>query len=488
MFRELLTRWGAVSPTRLAVALLTCVTLFRFWFSTRMQLVGDEAYYWLWSKHLAASYRDKGPAIAWTIALGTKIFGDTVFGIRFFAVLCGAAVGFLLFALARRMYDERTALWCLLMALLMPMMAVGSILMTIDSLSLLSWALASLLFWNALQRDRLLDWVWIGLVIGLGFLAKFTNGVQLACIGLFLLLSREHRRLLVSRKFAALIGAFLLSILPLIWWNISTGWVHATALRSRSGVEKSFGIHPFELVHFVGEVFGVVSPLFMAAMGVAAVVLFWTRATERRTLFLLSQSLPVFAIFLFFSLNKSGKSNWIAPALITGIIFTVAYWRERITNCPVWRWPARAAFAMAGVMTLAVHNTDYLHFPRKLDPLRRAQGWDDFARHVQAARVKHQANLLIGSHYMEASLMAFYLPDQPETFMLPEEYGASQFSLWPGYKRDRQTRAIYVCKAGRSLPPALASEFHSVTLLDQFWSTHKGRPMSEFRIYLCLPD
>ena len=48
-----------------------------------MQLVPDEAYYWLWSKHLAASYRDKGPAIGWTIALGTKLFGNTVFGIRF---------------------------------------------------------------------------------------------------------------------------------------------------------------------------------------------------------------------------------------------------------------------------------------------------------------------------------------------------------------------------------------------------------------------
>lgn len=89
---------------------------------------------------------------------------------------------------------------------------------------------------------------------------------------------------------------------------------------------------------------------------------------------------------------------------------------------------------------------------------------------------------------MEASLMAFYLPGQPETFLLPEEYGASQFSLWPGYKRDCQTRAIYVCKAGRSLPTTLSSEFHSVTLLDQFWSTHKGRPMNEFRIYLCVPD
>ena len=119
MFQELTGWLRAISPTRLAVVMGAVATVFRFWFSTRMQLVGDEAYYWLWSKHLAASYRDKGPAIAWTIALGTKIFGDNVFGIRFFAVVCSAATGWLLFLLARRLYDERTALWCLFMALVM---------------------------------------------------------------------------------------------------------------------------------------------------------------------------------------------------------------------------------------------------------------------------------------------------------------------------------------------------------------------------------
>src|SRR5580700_9070979 len=139
------------SPVRLAIFLILAATLFRLWYSMQIGLVADEAYYWLWSKHLAASYRDKGPAIAWTIALGTKIFGNTVFGIRFFGVLLSAGTGGLLFVLARRLYDDRVALWCLLMAAVIPMMAVGSILMTIDSLSVFFWALALVLFWNVLH-------------------------------------------------------------------------------------------------------------------------------------------------------------------------------------------------------------------------------------------------------------------------------------------------------------------------------------------------
>src|SRR6266576_3863766 len=90
------------SPVRLALFSLFALTCFRLWYSTRFDLIADEAYYWLWSKHLAASYRDKGPAVAWTIALGTKLFGDTVFGVRFFAVLLSTWTGWLIFVLARR--------------------------------------------------------------------------------------------------------------------------------------------------------------------------------------------------------------------------------------------------------------------------------------------------------------------------------------------------------------------------------------------------
>ncbi len=123
------------SPTRLAVFLIFVLTLFRLWYSTQVGLIADEAYYWLWAKHPALSYRDKGPLVAWFIWLGVKMFGNTIFGIRFFAVLLSSATGWLIFVLARRLYDERTALWCLLMALVIPIMAVGSIIMTIDTLS-----------------------------------------------------------------------------------------------------------------------------------------------------------------------------------------------------------------------------------------------------------------------------------------------------------------------------------------------------------------
>jgi len=489
------------SPVRLAIFLLFALTCYRLWFITQMEMVPDEAYYWLWSKHLAMSYRDKGPGVAWIIALGTELFGPTVFGIRFFAVVLSTATGALLFLLARRLYDDRVALWSLLVATVIPMIAVGSILMTIDSLSVFFWAWAALIFWKAIHRDQLSDWFWLGLAIGAGFLAKFTNGVQLGCIGLFLLWSKEHRPLLFSRKMLVLGASFSLSILPILWWNIQTGWVHAMALHSRSGVDKSFQIHPLELLQFIGGQFGVISPLIAAGMVVAVIALTLTKHADLRVRFLLSQFLPLYGLFVFFSLNKAGQANWAAPALIAGIILTVVYWREVVTRHPAWRWGVGAAFAIALLMTVVLHDTDplikvaslvtnHLHRSPIPDPLRRAQGWKDFAAHVQSAREKNQVNLLLADNYAQASMIAFYLPDQPTPYLLPATYGDTQFTLWPGYTNPDgtvrpDTRALYVTTSTRPPPKILQDEFSKVELVDDFWSMHHGRPMTHFYIYLC---
>src|SRR5215467_8334847 len=47
----------------------------------------DEAYYWMWSKHLAGGYYDHPPMVALVIRAGTMIAGDTEFGVRLVSIL-----------------------------------------------------------------------------------------------------------------------------------------------------------------------------------------------------------------------------------------------------------------------------------------------------------------------------------------------------------------------------------------------------------------
>ena len=47
----------------------------------------DEAYYWMWSKHLAGGYFDHPPMVAVVIRLGTIVAGDTELGVRLVSIL-----------------------------------------------------------------------------------------------------------------------------------------------------------------------------------------------------------------------------------------------------------------------------------------------------------------------------------------------------------------------------------------------------------------
>jgi len=74
----------AISACPLAVAGLTVM---RGVFAAFNPLRVDEAYYWTWSRENVISYLDHPPMVAWCVAFGTQIFGDTNFGVRFSGLL-----------------------------------------------------------------------------------------------------------------------------------------------------------------------------------------------------------------------------------------------------------------------------------------------------------------------------------------------------------------------------------------------------------------
>src|SRR5215469_12159835 len=73
------------------LAAIAALTVLRFIATALLPLSADEAYYWLWSRHLAAGYFDHPPAIAFVIRLGTLIFGAPSLGVRFGGLLLSIA-------------------------------------------------------------------------------------------------------------------------------------------------------------------------------------------------------------------------------------------------------------------------------------------------------------------------------------------------------------------------------------------------------------
>ena len=146
----------------------------------------DEAYQWLWSKHLALSYYSKPPGIALIQWAGTSLFGDTSFGVRFFSPVFAAILSLLVFRFLAREAGARAAFCLLLVTFATPLLVVGSVLMTVDPPLVLCWMWAVVAGWRAVQPDgKTRDWLVAGLALGLGFLCKYTAALQIVCWALF---------------------------------------------------------------------------------------------------------------------------------------------------------------------------------------------------------------------------------------------------------------------------------------------------------------
>ena len=188
-----------------AAALLIGSVLLRLLYlaNSPLDLAPDEAHYWDWSRHLDWSYYSKGPLVAYLIRLGCELFGGLsvawtgteMLAVRWPAVLGGSLFLLSLYVLTARITRrESLALLVIALALTLPIISVGSSLMTIDAPYTCLWGWALVAGHGAVFRPARGLWALTGLLIGLGILAKYTMIVWLPSLGLFLLTSPEHRR------------------------------------------------------------------------------------------------------------------------------------------------------------------------------------------------------------------------------------------------------------------------------------------------------
>jgi 4-amino-4-deoxy-L-arabinose transferase-like glycosyltransferase len=465
---------------------ILAVTVYRLWYCTHLELVGDEAYYWLWSRHPDICYLDKGPVIAWIIAAGTALFGQTVFGIRFFAVILSSATGVGIYLLARRLFSERVAFWALTMAGIAPLFAVGAILMTIDTPYVFFWTFAALTFWWAKDTTRLTPWALTGALVGLGILSKYTGAFELASFAVFCLLHPPSRKHFVRGSFWTMLLLAALFLLPVLYWNWAHEWPTGRFLFHRGALDQQAHINPLNPLIFLGGQAGVLSPLLFIGL---ILVIFWPGLTkqEERTevTYLLTLFAPLFLFYLVISFQQTSQANWAAAAYVGGLILLAAKWSNLAAEFAWAKWAGIVGLAIAFIETAALHETGWLRLPPGKDPLDRARGSQDLAAQIDALQAKTGAHVIIANKYMTAALLSFYLPGQPTTFMPVSSAPYNQIILWPSYRQVRPTDdALFVSDFDR-LSTSLNEDFPSIERLGELVTRKNGRKIKSFYVFLC---
>ena len=501
--------------------LLIFLALIGRWIYLTSGIIGlseDEAYQWLWSKHLALSYYSKAPGIAYIQWAGTRLFGDTNFGVRFFSPLFAAILSVLVLRFMAREAGTRAAFCLLLITFATPLLVAGSTLMTVDPPLVLFWMWAVVAGWRAVQpAGKTRDWLVVGLTLGLGFLCKYTAMLQLVCWAIFFALQPSARSQL--KKAGPWLALLMLGIctLPVVIWNEQHDWITVRHLLGDAGMtgpsehltrmeQLNKSVNYF--LEFTGGELGLLNPVFFIGALWATLAAWKHRAAKPLWLFLLCMSAPLFLGHWLFSFHSRVQLNWIAAAVPPMFCLLIAWASESKLRLKPW--------LVAGVMlgigaSVFMYSSDLIgkltgsKLPGDADFSHRLRGWREAARTVEAERTRFDANaFVIADHYGTTGLYSFYsnparagaISGQPLVYCVDcdPKQPINQFPFWDEYiygKHRQGENALFVIHLApyklesgwtwkwlhgepvgfreiqppREVYPLIASEFESVTNL-----------------------
>ena len=482
------------------ILLLLVVLLVRFWYGQTFELSGPEAYLWLQGhgSNLSPGYWERGPMVPLLIRVGTMFFGDTELGVRWLAAVICCASGFVLFYLARRWFDARTAFWTVVLFLVIPMFAWKLSFMTEASAGIGLMALAMFGFDHAYEDDSGYWWLLGGAAAGMAMLITPSYALWIIGIVLFFALDPQRRlRLRESSLWISVIFA-LLFLAPVLWWwhGSQVADVIHTRLANAFPLNHAFSLN--QGFHFIGLEIFYLSPLFFILL----TVVLWQMRGElwenpRYTL-LLCLSVPGLIWQNFAAFFREPHFD-LLPALFLPLVLLVGCQLARLaTHRLSARWVAGLVLACALFQSLVGLNP--YHFVPRPDGhgyvLKRTRSgenvgnfysrgrqvsWRNLADAVSSLQQDQGATLLITDSPQTASALSFYLPHNPLVYLEEKPGVITQFDFWNGYAQNASPNdsALFIA---HSTNPAFPADPPSPELAKNFATVQPvpDPPLPEF--------
>ena len=379
----------------IALSVILLITVWRIGvlFATPLGLYPEEAQYWLWSRELAFGYFSKPPMIAWVIATTTALGGNGEAFVRLAAPLSHAVTALAVMGIGRHVYGVREGALAALLYILMPAVALSSLLIATDA-PLLAFMSLSLLAYVRLQtargRARLAWALGFGGALGLAFLSKYAALYWIAGVAIHLIWSREARRAWPLAAVAAALAGFFVVVSPNIAWNLSHGLATVAHTASNAGLDSAQHFQLAPLGEFIGGQFGVFGPIPFGLLIGGGVLLAWRRRLQASDKMMIAFVAPPLAVITVQAFVTQANANWAAVAYVPASVLVAAWLLRFEPRSRIWTWITLGLQAAVAIAFLVlVTRPGWADAAGLSNSLKRARGWEQMTQLiVERARLE----------------------------------------------------------------------------------------------------
>ena len=453
-----------------------------------LPVLDDEAYYWVWSRHLQWGYLDHPPAVALLVAASTQVLGHAPWALRVPSLLLAMATAGVVARLTEDLFGPEAARRSQWLFHAVPLFFAGGVLVSPDAPATFLWAVATWAVWRALRGEGRAWWV-VGLAVGLGLQSKYSVAFWVPSAALLALRQAAGRTLdhpknrcaifgdpgpVCPKDFrdrllglAAAAGLALLLFLPNLLWNAQHHWQAFRFVVERASWVRAGSLGNLALS--AGGVLLYLSPLLAVLLLVAP----W-RGSDPAHRFLQLFCLPTLLASLVAAVAGKFKPHYIAPVALLGVV-ALASWDSPRANR--WRVFAAVVGAMqsAALLGLAVSST--WHPAVLVDQ----KGWDRVAQEVLRLDL-HPSTVLVTTTYQNAGQLSYALRERYPVAVLP---GPHAFDQWSPLASHAGSPALFVHDAASPPPGPYARWCRNPQRLPDLRVPEDARPLRTFVLVRC---
>jgi 4-amino-4-deoxy-L-arabinose transferase-like glycosyltransferase len=391
--------------------------------------------------------------VAWSIRLGTLLFGDTNFGVRFAGLLSMLAMQLLLADIVWRVgRDIRYVLIAALLPEACLTYGLGMAKITPD-IALIPFELA--MMWSLVrlwQSDDQRWWLAAGLFGGLALASKYTAVLLLPAVALFVLVPDWRGRQLRSPWLWLGLLLAVLVFSPVLYWNATHDWASFRFQLDRPAQISGWSLKFFG--DFIGQQFALIGILMFPVIIWGTVMLAMRGFRRREPVAILLSSAVVFSLLFLIKHSLSARVGDSWPLFIWPLAFACTaisfkQWREEARS-----WPARISLTTlvvavaGGIAFVAATELYYLtgkaNYLGKNDPIGKETGFADVVSAADAARKDAGAKWFVTTDYRMCAMLRWHLRDTVPVIQLNERERYLGFRD-PGIEGDV---ALYVAPEG----------------------------------------
>ena len=482
--------------TSLFAIFLIAITIFRLTYIGTLNLCFDEAYNWEWAQRLSVNYYSQPGMVGWWIRLFTFILGSSEFSIRLGAVVSSFLTSIVLFFLAKLLTKNSKIAFLTTSTLhITPLATAGSILMMHDTVTILFWMLAILLFSKFVLTQKTF-WLYLWAIsAALSVYGKLSSYLMLFCVVIFLLMSKNNKKWLFNKHSYLSLLLYLIILAPHLIWNLKhnfANYQHVFGLGT-NGVACYSSSSFFDFL--AGQLI-FTSPVIFVLIIMALIYFLITKRKEQtdERLLLVSFTAPILLVFFLLSMRSKTEANWTNIAYPTALIM-VFYYLDKVN----WKNLTKIIVITFGIL-LAIIPSVFILYPSLIETVgvhvkpqddrsNEVYGWDFLGSELgKILETQPEGTFVFSHNYQMPGILRFYVKGRPQTYCFPSDWRRhNQYDIWGGWNnlKGRNGLYIYYTPAGEEILPLIKKAFKSVEPYKKIETFRQGTVIRSVNVILC---